>query len=100
MEIDYITTGINLKNQIKIAGYDVKYIKEYLDLHSVQAIYKWQRGECLPTVEHMFKISQLLDITIDNLVMQQIPYTEYNAQILQQYAKYFYKIKESFTMFL
>ena len=73
MEIDYIATGANLKNRIRIAGYDIKYIKEYLNLNSVQSIYKWQRGESLPTVEHLYKLSVLLGTTIDDLIMIKVP---------------------------
>ena len=43
--IDQVKTGIKLKMMLKTAGYDVKYIQEYLHLSCPQSIYRWFKGK-------------------------------------------------------
>ena len=50
--IDLELTGIKLKMFIKKAGYDVKFIQNYLQLSCPQPIYRWFKGKSLPSVDH------------------------------------------------
>ena len=52
-------TGQKLKIMFKLADYDVKYIQEYLNLSCPQPIYRWFKGQNLPTVEKFYALSSL-----------------------------------------
>ena len=46
----------------------------YRPLHSPQAIYKWQNGAALPTVDNLIVLAALLHVHIDDiLVVDQSP---------------------------
>lgn len=67
--IDQTKTGIKLKTMLKLAGYDVKYIREYLHLSCPQSIYRWFKGRALPSVEHLCALSKLLNVHIEDLLV-------------------------------
>lgn len=62
-------TGQLLKISIKEAGYDTKYIQEYLHLACPQSIYRWYKGKTLPSVDHFYSLSILLDKHIEDLIV-------------------------------
>ena len=68
--IDQIKTGIKLKMMLKSAGYDVKYIQEYLHLSCPQSIYRWFKGKVLPSVEHLCALSKLLNVHMEELLVK------------------------------
>lgn len=67
--IDLEKTGIKLKNMLKMAGYDVKFIQEYLHLSCPQSIYRWFKGKTLPTVENLCALSKLLEVHMEELLV-------------------------------
>ena len=67
--IDQIKTGIKLKIMLKQAGYDVKFVQEYLHLSCPQSIYRWFKGKVLPSVEHLCALSKLLNVHIEELIV-------------------------------
>lgn len=69
--IDLKQTGIRLKSIIKAAGYDVKYIQQYLHLSCPQSIYRWFKGKILPSVEHLCALSILLGVHMEELLVLQ-----------------------------
>ena len=69
--IDQVKTGIKLKMLLKAAGYDVKYIQEYLHLSCPQSIYRWFKGKVLPSVEHLYALSKLLNVHMEELLVLQ-----------------------------
>ncbi len=68
--VDIEKTGLKLKIMIKLAGYDVKFIQEYLHLSCPQSIYKWFRGKSLPSVENLYALSLLLGVHMEDLLVQ------------------------------
>lgn len=69
--IDQVKTGIKLKMLLKAAGYDVKYVQEYLHLSCPQSIYRWFKGKVLPSVEHLYALSKLLNVHMEDLLVLQ-----------------------------
>lgn len=69
--INQVETGKKLKQMIEKAGYDVKYIQKYLQLSCPQSIYKWYKGKRLPSIEHLFALSRLLNVHMEELLVQQ-----------------------------
>ena len=67
--IDLLRTGNNLTRLMKAKGITVKEMQEHLGLANPQAIYKWRRGECLPTLDNLVAIALLLETTIDKIIV-------------------------------
>lgn len=69
--IDQQRTGQKLKIMFKLAGYDVKYIQDYLNLSCPQPVYRWFKGQNLPSVEKLCALSNLLDVHMEELLVLQ-----------------------------
>ena len=46
----------------------VEMLSYYMGFESVQAIYKWQRGESLPTVDNLYALSKVLGTTMEYIL--------------------------------
>ncbi len=68
--IDMIQTGKKLKHMIDSAGYTPRMIQDYLHLSCVQPIYRWYKGLILPSVDHLFMLSELLDVHMEDLLVK------------------------------
>ena len=66
--IDKKKTGINLRILMDERGFTVKDIQRYLNLGSVQSVYHWLNGISLPTVDNLYALSYLFQISIDDLI--------------------------------
>lgn len=69
--IDQQRTGQKQKIMMKLAGYDVKYIQEYLNLSCPQPVYRWFKGQILPSVEKLCALSNLLGVHMEELLVLQ-----------------------------
>lgn len=67
--IDMIKTGILLKEKIFKAGYSVKDIQRELQLSCPQPIYRWFKGQILPSVDHLYILSRLLGVHMEELIV-------------------------------
>lgn len=67
--IDMKQTGIQLKSKIQQAGYSVKDIQEKLMLSCPQPIYRWFNGKVLPSVDHLYVLSRLLKVHMEELLV-------------------------------
>lgn len=61
--------GVNIIKLRTEQGITVRQIQEYFGFEQPQAIYKWQRGESLPSVDNLFALSRLLNTTIDKILV-------------------------------
>ena len=61
-------TGVNLHRIMDKRGITPKDIKEFLNLGSIQTVYNWFNGQNLPTVDHLYALSQLLQVSIDEII--------------------------------
>lgn len=68
--IDQKATGAKLKSAIRASGYRVCEIQQFLSLSCPQPIYRWFRGDALPSLHHLYALSGLLDIPLDDLLVQ------------------------------
>ena len=66
--IDPVATGACIRELRMERHISVADLKDMLELESVQAIYKWQRGECLPSVDNLYAISRLLGVPLDSII--------------------------------
>ena len=68
-KIDLRETGKRIKELREQRGISVKQLQCFLGFEQPQAIYKWQRGECLPTFDNMYAIACLFHVTIDEILV-------------------------------
>ena len=61
-------TGINLRRLMDKRGISVKDVKDYLGLTSIQSVYNWLNGINMPTIDNLYALSQMLDVSIDEIV--------------------------------
>ena len=62
-------TGEKIKQLRKERGYKVTEIAAFMGFNEPQAVYKWQRGESLPSVDNLFALSILFGVSIDELIV-------------------------------
>ena len=62
-------TGKNIEALRKAKGLSVKDLQNYFGFEYPQAIYKWQHGECLPTVDNLLALSRLLKVRMEDLLV-------------------------------
>jgi len=67
--IDMVATGQNINKLRQEAGITVKELQDIFGFSTPQAIYKWQQGTALPTVDNLFVLAAVLGVTIDDILV-------------------------------
>jgi len=62
-------TGQNITMLRKQRGISVKQLQGMMGFATPQAIYKWQHGESLPTVDNLVALSVILAVPIDAILI-------------------------------
>ena len=61
-------TGQNILSLRQNVGLSVKDLQQIFGFETPQAIYKWQRGAALPTVDHLVMLSALFHVKMDDII--------------------------------
>ena len=69
--IDMVATGRNIMKLRKAAGLSVREIQSIFGFTTPQAIYKWQHGTAMPTIDNLVVLAAVLDVTIDEILVVQ-----------------------------
>ena len=69
--IDMTATGINITRLRVNAGLTVKDLQDIFGFSTPQAIYKWQRGTALPTVDNLVVLAAVFGVKIDDILILQ-----------------------------
>lgn len=69
--IDLYETGKRIKKLMKQKGYSVKDIQNLLHLSCPQPIYRWMKGQVLPTVDHLYIMARVLHVHMEELLVSQ-----------------------------
>lgn len=67
--IDLPKTGENLRKLREERGITVRDIQQYLGLADSRTIYQWQKGGCLPSVDHLCALSSLFDVSMNEILV-------------------------------
>ena len=70
--IDMAKTGQNIVILRKRAGLSVRDLQDVFGFATPQAIYKWQQGLALPTIDNLVVLAALLDVSIDDIIVTDI----------------------------
>ena len=68
--IDLKATGENIIRLRKACGLTVRELQRFFGFEEPQAIYKWQQGKCLPSVDNLFALSSLLGVSMNEILVQ------------------------------
>lgn len=66
--IDSRATGVNLRRIMDAKDITVKELKEFLGLSSIQSIYHWLNGICLPSIDNLYAMSIYFGLPMDALI--------------------------------
>lgn len=74
--IDPVATGQNILRLRKEKGLSVKDLQEWFHFDAPRAIYKWQKGETLPSVDNLVALSVVLQVPMEQILVIQNPYLQ------------------------
>ncbi len=67
--IDMVRTGKNIETLRIKNGMSVKDIQKIFGFVTPQAIYKWQHGTSLPTVDNLVILSMVFHVSIEEILI-------------------------------
>ena len=67
--IDMVATGKNIERMRKTAGLSVRDLKDVFGFATPQAIYKWQHGTAMPTIDNLVVLAALLQVKVDDILV-------------------------------
>lgn len=76
--IDMVATERNIMRLRENAGLTVKDIQDIFGFATPQAIYKWQHGTAMPTIDNLVVLAAIFEVTVDQILVVD---TDVRAQI-------------------
>lgn len=76
--INMAATGMNITRLRKSAGLSVRDLADILGFATPQAVYKWQNGVAMPTLDNLVVLAAIFNVTMDQII---IVNTDAKAQI-------------------
>ncbi|MBE5959701.1 MAG: helix-turn-helix domain-containing protein [Lachnospiraceae bacterium] len=67
--IDTVGTGIRIMDLRKKAGLSVKDLQMMLGFATPNAIYKWQNGAAMPTLDNLIVLAAIFNVPIDDIIV-------------------------------
>lgn len=71
--IDMVRTGQNIGRLRKQAGLSVRDLQDIFGFATPQAIYKWQQGAALPTLDNLVVLAAVLQVRMDDILVMADP---------------------------
>ncbi len=69
-EYDARRTGQNPRKFRRRCGYTAEQVRDYIGIGTVQAVYKWERGDSFPALENFFALAELYDVLPDEILVK------------------------------
>ena len=67
--IDVAATGRKISELRIRRGHSVRDLQEYFGFDAPQAIYKWQRGQSLPSTDNLYALSYLFEVPMEEILV-------------------------------
>ncbi len=67
--IDMVKTGQNIINLRQKAGLSVKDLQKIFGFATPQAIYKWQHGTAMPTIDNLVVLAAVFQVSMDDILV-------------------------------
>ena len=68
--IDMAATGANIAALRRTAGMSVVDLQNIFGFSTPQAIYKWQRGEAMPTLDNLVVLAAVFGVSMDDIIIR------------------------------
>lgn len=72
--IDMAATGDNITAMRRNAGLSVRDLQQIFGFSTPQAIYKWQRGESMPTLDNIVVLAAVFGVPVDDILVYREQY--------------------------
>ena len=69
--IDMTLTGRNIDRLRREAGMTVRQLQAVFGFSTPQAIYKWQRGDTMPTLDNIVALAFVFGVTVEDILVFQ-----------------------------
>ena len=73
--IDLTATGIRIMQLRERTGLSVQDLQDIFGFTTPQAIYKWQRGATLPSLDNLVALAAVFGTTMDAIIVRNGEYT-------------------------
>ncbi|MBQ8130292.1 MAG: helix-turn-helix transcriptional regulator [Clostridia bacterium] len=73
--IDMTATGARIARIRREAGLSVRDLQRIFGFTTPQAIYKWQRGDCLPTLDNIAVLAAVFGVPIEQILVFRSSYS-------------------------
>ena len=67
--INLVATGQNIVRLRKAAGLSVKDLQDIFGFATPQAIYKWQKGTAMPTIDNLVVLAMVFQVKMDDIIV-------------------------------
>ena len=67
--INLVATGENIRSMRRERGITVRDIAEHMGFTTEQPIYKWQRGQCLPSIDNLIILCRMFSCYIEDILV-------------------------------
>lgn len=87
--IDPIATGRNILRLRREKGLSVRQVQAWFNFEEPRAIYKWQSGQSLPSVDNLYALSVLLQVPMGEIIVGALPTNQTMKPQEQPAARFF-----------
>ena len=70
--VDLKATGAQIKSLRTKCGYTVHDIQTIFGFEYPQAVYAWEKGKSIPTIDNLLVLAHLFDVTVEEIVIQRM----------------------------
>ena len=84
LSIQQKETGKQIKKLLMENGYTVKDVQNAMGFENPQAIYKWQQGKSLPSVDNLYALGALFEVPMEDILVSRT--SQLNLIICEQQA--------------
>ena len=67
--IDAVATGANIRAMVKAKGMKIADMADIFGFNTPQAIFKWFRGDAMPTIDNMVIMADTFGVKIDDIIV-------------------------------
>ena len=70
--VDLKATGAQIKSLRNKCGYTVHDIQSIFGFEYPQAVYAWECGKSIPTIDNLLVLAHLFDVSVEEIVVQRM----------------------------
>lgn len=74
--VDLKATSAQIKSLRTKFGYTVHDIQTIFGFEYPQAVYAWEKGKSIPTIDNLLVLAHLFDVTVEEIVIQRMVESE------------------------